>query len=298
MKKYLFIFLFLVTGFTSFGQKIHFSDTSDVWNMYFVSNNVIPQYGYSFSYSYKGNISYHNNKYNIMVNTNNKQVAYIREDTGKKQVYVKTPTINDTETLLYDYNLRLEDTIIYGSKVYHVTNLDTVLIDTIPYQTWVLQWDSASYVEQHYIIEGIGSIEGPLSLILQDDTTGHVFLKCFNHNGTTPALSHVVGLYFDNATSCNSTFGVGAGVKNVVNNNNTSLYPNPIDATSKIICSYSIPSGRLIINNDIGQTIVNTSFDNKDELPIGDKVHLPGIYFYRITDNQSGATYSGKFINR
>jgi hypothetical protein len=44
--------------------------------------------------------------------------------------------------------------------------------------------------------------------------------------------------------------------------------------------------------------VSNTLFANKTELLIVDKVTLPGIYYYRVTDNITGETFSGKFVRQ
>ena len=128
-------------------------------------------------------------------------------------------------------------------------------------------------------------------------------LLCFFNNGTKPLLSgsilaygldNSITIYFDNNADC--TLGV-VEITQKKDNTNT-LFPNPIDETSKIALPYNIPSGKITVCNDIGQTIFSNSFQNKEDILIGDKIHTPGMYFYLVIDNQSGSVFSGKFICR
>ena len=213
--------------------------------------------------------------------------------------------MHDTDTsemVLYDYSLQVGDTFRTPFSNHYVSDIDSVMINSNWYKVWSLvQCAPFTYIFGNYdVIEGIGCTFGidygitPLTF----SETG-TYLRCFANDGTNPALSTKVSGFFNNTTSCSSTFGVGVGVHNVESNSTTAtLFPNPIDESSKIVLPQTIQSGTLVILNGIGQTIVNTSFQNKDELVIGNVVNTAGIYYYRITDNQSGSVFSGKFMYR
>ena len=141
------------------------------------------------------------------------------------------------------------------------------------------------------VIEGIGCTDDPIFPLFPLNFEAGTQLFCFNTNSTTPTVSPKVSGYFDNTTSC--TLGVD---QITPKSKTTTIYPNPIDETSKIVFSNNISTGSVTVVNDIGQVVLNIPFQNKDDLLIGDKINVPGIYFYRVTDNNNGQVLSGKFV--
>jgi len=298
MKKTLLISLLIFLSISSFGQKIRFSDSTNRWLWYYVSTD-----GSGLVFLNNANYSYdtviHGTVYNYI-----SLGAYVREDTILRKVFAIYPISDPSDTsekLLYDFSLNVGDSFRNEYVVYYVSGIDSVLINTIWHKVWHLIYArsiTGLYISiDNDVIEGIGSTSYPLFPISPVTLIeGGDILTCFSTNGTTPPLSHKVGLYFDNATSCSLTFGLG--VNNVANRNkNASLFPNPINESSKIVLPYNITSGSLVIVNDVGQEIINMPFQNKEELLIGDQIKVPGIYCYRVRDNQSGATFSGKFVH-
>ncbi len=233
----------------------------------------------------------------------------VREDTIAKKVYGvylnAIGTITDSaEHVLYDYTLQVGDTFKRAYTVNHyVADIDSVLINSTWYKTWhlvptVIDTPVGQGAQNdYYVIEGIGCIQYPF--FPADPTTfeSSYALTCFSTNGTTPPLSQKVGPYFDNTSSCSLTFGLA--VNNVASTvKSTYLFPNPIDETSIIILPYIILSGIFTVQNDVGQIIINAPFQNKEEVLIGDKIHIPGIYYYRVTDNETGKMFPGKFVSQ
>jgi hypothetical protein len=297
MKNALLFALLLTLGFPSFGQKIHFTDTTNVWHGYIWDDWDIPYYSSPFTENYIGDTIIHGTAYKTL-NSFMLGVSYIREDTVSKKVYAIRPIAGtDTaEKLLYDYKLNVGDTFKTSSPFFYVTAIDSVIINSIWHKTWHFHSDFRDYD----VIEGIGSTICtclPLNTAIIGGEAA-INLTCFNNDGTTPPLSKKIGPYFDNTTSC-SVVLVPLSVNKTINKNElSSIFPNPIDETSKITLPYTISSGEISVSNDIGQTIINTSFQNKEELLIGDKIQTPGIYFYRVMDNQRGQVFSGKFMCR
>ena len=246
----------------------------------------------------------------------------VREDAGK--VYVIGAT-DSTERVLYDFNLGLHDTLrtVYPQDTYiaWVSQLDSTEL----YGTWYKVWhfngvdsnaDSLRPIVYN-VIEGIGCTNGPYypaspySVALFSDQ-----LLCFtNDMGFTTPFSNPVISYgnnytnpFDNYISCASFRTAPVVPPDTTtylstqhlfqNSNNVSVVPDPVNEHSRIMFPYAIQSGTLIILNELGQVVINVSFRNKDEVLIGDNIHVPGVYFYRVTDNQNGKGFSGKFVNR
>ncbi len=222
----------------------------------------------------------------------------IREDTVANKVFYTNGPTDNIDKVLYDYNLVVGDTI--GSAATRVSSMSSTIINGVTYKIWqISDLESPDY----YVIEGIGSTNGFDRPFTKIGLFASVQLTCFtNYNGhqalSQPVLSHGIiasqdDLNFDNAKTC------VLGVNEVASKNTTTtLFPDPIIETSKIVFPYTISSGSIVIVNDVGQSIINATIQNKDQWVIGDKIKVPGIYVYRVTDNQKGLVFSGKFVKQ
>ena len=305
MKHTLITVLFIAFSLASFAQKIYFTDSTNQWT-YYIHNcsgeTGITSTAYSDIYSGDsviGSTSYRR----LLHNTIGGGTIFVREDTISHKVYAWTGN-GTTDYLLYDYTLSTGDTFhVYpgapDNETYYVASMDSVRINALWYKTWHFKVAyGQDLIDSSYtVIEGIGSDFQPIFPVFLPNNVEHCFtLTCFHNNGTTSLVSPEVDGYFDNAGSCSLTF---TGVKNVSTQNNTAaIYPNPLDQTSKMVFSYSMRSGSLVVLNYIGQAIINTTFENTNELEIGSIVRLPGIYFYFVTDNASGQIFSGKMVTQ
>jgi hypothetical protein len=241
--------------------------------------------------------------------------GYVLEDTIAKKVYyryVNGIKIDTADRLLYDYNWVVGDTVnvhddfLFGQNTtFKIFKIDSTKIAGFWYKVWHFEGGLESHsisTQYHYnVIEGIGCTNGfsyPLAPNFEDETS--MMLLCFNHNGTHPILSNPVtawGLWerstisFENNISCTLS-----EVQILKTKETISIVPNPITVSSRLVLPTTITSGTLVIYNNVGQVIVNSTFQNKQELLIGDKITVPGIYFYRVSNFEQGITLSGKFV--
>ena len=308
MKKTILVALLILFVFSSFGQKIRFSDTTNRWHYYLWSDAVVPPISYPYIDAFTGDTVRHGIAYKKLNHLVAITIVYIREDTVANKVYaiMTVPPYNDTtEQLLYDYNLNAGDTFQNNHIRYTVTSKDSVTISALTYHTWHLHpfhVDSISmsfgFANDIDVIEGIGCVNDPCFPLKPFSFESITDLNCFSNRGATPPLSATVGPYFNNSTSCSLTFGLGVSNINSISYGST-IIPNPINSSSIITLPYKIATGSIIITNCIGQTVYNSIFQNNTELLIGDKVNVSGTYFYKVVDNSNGATYTGKFaLNR
>jgi hypothetical protein len=313
MKRTILITLFTLTCLYSFGQRIHFSDATNAWEI-----KNIDGHGDIFApgqLSYSGTATIGSQTYLILGGN------YIREDTTAKKVYMYCA--DSSEQVIYNYNSVRGDTLtiaLYTSSRYPlvmqswVVEMDSTKINNQWYKIWYFEGKLGNAVTDYFynytLIEGIGCMNGydlPGSDGLQNEYFSTMYLEqvvCFQNNGATYPLSNPASITytslpiynydFDNASSC----GMLRVNQASINNQTISLFPNPIDKSSKIVCSRNIQLGSLQVVNDIGQTIVNATFQNKKEILVGDLINTPGIYCYRVTDGQSGTVFTGKFIYR
>ena len=185
---------------------------------------------------------------------------------------------------------------------YWVDKIDSTNMDGIWYKVWHFIGGETDLKYHYNIIEGIGCTNGfeypayPSQL-----EHGSSQLVCFTNNGIHNSLAPAVTSWFINEWQTDNFDNSGCATLSVQKQNThdqVMVFPNPVNETSKLILPESLSSGTFIVQNTVGQTIVNTSFQNKKEILFGDQITIPGIYFYRLIDNQSKATYSGKFIYR
>ena len=302
MKKTLLLVLLFLASFSSFGQKIRFSDSTNKWLCWLLALQLAPPIIEPDTFTYSGTMVLNGMTYLKLIQNSNYCIGYFREDTTSKKVFIITlPLIDSNEYVLYDYTLQVGDTFKYPNTVSHyVSAIDSVTINGQWYKTWHLvptKDTTLGYgVQNDYdVIEGIGSIQFPLFPSNPTTFESSFVLTCFSNNNTTSPVNPKVGRIFNNTSSCDLTFGLKT-TNMTLQSNKPLVNPNPITESSKIQLPYSIPSGSLTITNTLGQITAQIAFQNKQELPIGDLIKAPGVYFYRVTDNSIGETYSGKFV--
>jgi hypothetical protein len=296
MKKAILILLLALATLSSFGQKIRFTDSTNVWTWY--------QFGcggddhvWKYVSRYGGDSTVNSTTYKKLYNYNiGLYPTLVREDTiTKKVIFLHT---DSTEKILYDYNLQMGDTFASIRTAHIVDSVDSVEINGIPYKYWHLHDTALSGLSpfaDYFFIEGVGCTNEPLYPINPYFFEDCFVLTCFTNKGTLPLLTHKVPPHFDNDTSCTLTFGLD--INNPARNKKVNLYPNPIDNSCKIVFLYNL-SGNILLLNSIGQIIVNLPFTNENELLIGDKITVSGLYYYRVTDEQNGKVFSGKFVRQ
>ncbi|HEY3370416.1 MAG TPA: T9SS type A sorting domain-containing protein [Prolixibacteraceae bacterium] len=287
MKTYLLIILILV-GFKLSAQTYHpFPTKNTIWTQMSPNPNYF-EHDIFHIYALKNNDTTINGKlYHKLYNsedttfTERELCGGIREENKKVYFYALTSltypreqTIPGTESLLYDFSLKVGDIItsdnfrLAGPNLF-VSNIDSILIGTeyrksitfynLPYLTWV---------------EGIGSLIGIITMNGLYPTSGGSMnnLICFRQNNEI--LYH--NSEYDDCFYKNDY--------NSINDNKLvkeiTIEPNPVLATCKV--SYSASYYRLEIVNLFG--IVVHKYDVIGQTStIVDRQGLPsGIYFIKL----------------
>lgn len=299
MKPALYTILFIFCSLHGQAQKIRFSDPGNKWLIHYLSIHIVAEYNYEISYS--GDTVIYGKTYR-------KQGGrYLRDDTIANTVLLRFPYYDTGEIVLYNYNWLPGDTVKYhlfgvpDSIAYVVDNLDSVQINSVWHKIWALKGRSPASVgyDSYFIIEGIGCTNGYFDHIERgiNSTTS---LMCFRNSGGTPILSHPVKMYtppyisgsrtFDNFSSCM------LGVESTDFQEKTaSLFPNPVNESSRILLPDNLQSGKLTVINATGQLMVATDFHNTKELMIWNKAYMPGVYYYIVTDSTTGHVLTGTF---
>lgn len=292
MKCLTLILVVLLLSISSFGQKIRFSDSTNVWHYNYFSSGILPAFYWSFSDIYTGDTAIGGRAYKQLWHNTSYETVFIREDTIMKKVYVIMPFFDTdtTEKLLYDYTLNVGDTFRNQFVSVYVGSIDSVLVGIRWHRVW--HFLHGSFSTSFTVIEGVGCISDPCAPIEPPPFEGGHLLTCFSTRGSTPLISPAFGpnyldinshyaYYFDNSTSCSYNFAelkISSFTKSGV-----TIYPNP--AQNEVNITSSSPITTLSITNLIGQQVYSRKY-NSEQLQI-DIADLPsGVYFIRINGTE------------
>ena len=281
-------------------QKIHFTDTSNVWFTHFNGDANNPG-NRPYTYKYVGDTSINSIEYK-MISCITEYASYqnmfasirycvIREDTLLKKVFV---LMNDTEQVLMDYNLAMGDTVLHvnsqhDTSKYFVSGIDSTIINSVYHKVWrfdnIFTHPVTSWAPYYYIIEGVGCSNGPLFIIWPLYFEGVENLNCFYNNGFCPLVSPSVQeltiqgwLTFDNQTSC--ILGINTTTQT---NTRIVISPNPTTISLDVITTNKITT--LVITNLLGQTVYAHEYNSQQvHVNVAD---LPkGIYFVKVNGGE------------
>ena len=201
---------------------------------------------------------------------NSVYVGCIRQDTAQRKVFFMPPNYSQ-DTLLYDFNLTIGDTLPSSwtnqNPSNYVSSVDSILIGTNYHKRfWISNRNDTNYVS---IIEGIGSSYGLLSPFFSNFNVSQIYniLICVTINNTT--------VYPDSLTTC----ALISNTSVIMNNYTISLFPNPFsdnliielsNADKAEITLYDITARKLI-----QQSFTNYAFINTSKL-------AKGIYIYEL----------------
>ena len=223
------------------------------------------------------------------------QNKFLRDDIEEKKVFMLDCTPYDsTEILLYDFDLQIGDTLLFGNMWQEnvVIMIDSVEIGSFYRKRFHIA--TASDTTQSYVtlIEGIGSSFG---LIAQLEPPFESFenLVCFTNNGeTTVNFYEGVPYPADTNARCDFPEPTIEILSNQIKPIN--LFPNPVSDVLFMDIPSNITKGQIKIYNSTKQ-LQSEYFCNpcsSNSLSIDE--FTPGIYYLVfINENQ---TYFGKFV--
>lgn len=299
MNKLVTVILILITGSANGQTSIYhpFPDSNVVWNFHYFMNcfaNGIGDQYYSITISGDTLInsqSYHKLSTPFVQSFSTGfcggvDIGYkgaIRQDTLNRKVFFIPPS-NNTEQLLYDFNMQVGDTVegiieSLSSPKDTVQSIDSVLIDGSYRKRWIIN----SCYEINFI-EGIGSIYG-----LFETSPGCIndlanfWITCFQQNEVT--------LYPNPSTNCELITSIKETFPKPIQ---ATVSPNPFHYSALLQLNSNFEKADIIIYNAFGaqvrqQNIISQMTTlNRDELS-------NGIYFYQIINNNR-RIHAGKFI--
>jgi hypothetical protein len=223
-----------------------------------------------------------------------KYIGAMRQDSTNKKVFFRSDTMS-TDTLLYNFNLKIGDTLSatylkLGSGMFNpvvVTNIKDTLINGIHHNRFIFNHSSI----YGNLIEGVGSDCGLFEMGAHFE--GGPSMNCFKTHDISPIQLIGVdthGNYHYGQYPCGYYFSISTGVRNEESGSfQFELSPNPstgliaINSSEKFQYSVYDVFGRLVLEStDINQrTFLNLSGYPK------------GIYFVR---GKAGGNFFSKKI--
>jgi hypothetical protein len=204
----------------------------------------------------------------------NRPSGAFREDTALRKVYY-VPKDSSNESLLYDFNLSVGDTLPLAYNNWDttitVTSIDSILMGSDYRKRFWLSIPSFNLPTGYgSLIEGMGSTFGFYDRIVTPFESGN-YLNCFTVNGQT--------IFLDSTGHCIHTLGISEI------NKNSSLLISPNPAHNKLNVECKLLNAELRIYDMMGRKVMNAEIGNS-KLEIGIDFP-PGIYFVRVSDGQN-----------
>ncbi|MCB0701033.1 MAG: T9SS type A sorting domain-containing protein [Chitinophagales bacterium] len=315
MKTFFLLPVVLLLYLGTSAQKVSFTDMSNKWyvmNVYNVAaqghtiHYKTERFFYTDSVQYKGHTYYEMSLYDGLSKFVRKGVALVRFDTAMNQVLGLDV---GTEYVLFDYNIKLGDTVTahyisydlpLGDSFYSrtvLTKIDSVLINNIYHKkyhmTGIPDTANPNLMGKGYVfVEGVGGMSYPIISaggnkdIYQFDKIQEYFM-CFRNNT-------VIG--YPIANSCDDTT---LSVEELVVSDMAEVYPQPTYDVAHIKLPKAIKAGTLVLYNGMGQIVKEEQFTGRVELTVNRPTSGTGVYFYRIlSDGDMPNRYSGRLLFR
>jgi hypothetical protein len=324
MKKLLLFFMLAAFCMDAHGQRIRLTDTTNTWRVY-CDGGGTDYYSVLYDYAFQGDTTMYAFTYKRLAGTSRvlfftpspttyvppAGTYYLREDTIANMVWCRSSKVNGLQTdtaehLIYNAAWTVNDTL--RSKVFQGYPRDGWYISGIDSTQMAGQWYKVFKVTStyfgppntayFYIVEGMGATAGP-GYAFTGGYAGeyNIQLQCFYNNGSKPELNPATTNLFEHANGTFSNAGpCNLAVNELQNEGSSFLSPNPANSSSKIVLSHSILEGRLIIYNSSGQAVSNTAISNTATVPLPAVLSIPGMYFYRVTNQKDGLSYTGRFV--
>jgi hypothetical protein len=202
--------------------------------------------------------------------------AGLRQDIPNKKVFITSSTNSDT--LLYDFNLQLGDTLpqTYLQNGWPqpsiVTQIDSILIGIQYHKSFLLNfWTAEPFTKT--LIEGVGS-GGRLNSVYSFFESGPKTV-CFNNNQiATPCIWGSCSLY-SNVISVNEIDPISK----------YKISPNPFSSQTVLETASQFHNATLTIYDSFGQTKKMTNNLSGQKITLN-RDNLPsGLYFIRLTQD-------------
>ena len=289
-----FILLFCLYAFVTVSKAqsyTPFPENVAVWDVYFQPSEPDPRIQDFTRYLMKGDTTINNITYNKVYSFayqihyppqpivfKQKEAFGIRQDVAKKKVYRSVVINNKTiDTLLYDYDLKIGDTVPVSFTTGNQTIPQTVVsIDSITFHGKKYRRFNLNTMISAALIEGVGSADGLVE----------------PHYGHFEAANILED--FCNSDHSDCTIPLALVVKEEQKNQlSVDVFPNPFSDKLTIRFNDTNEKYNITLIDLLGKEIRKFDFIGK-ELSIPKGEMKSGVYFLKITNEN--AIYTQKII--
>jgi type IX secretion system substrate protein len=214
---------------------------------------------------------------------NNIYSGSFRQDTAQRKIFFIPPGFTQ-DTLLYDFNLNVGDTLPPSWTNYYPSNyvisIDSILVGGFYHKRF--QLSSSAFPNEVAIIEGIGNSLGLLSPLYSNINVSNFYnmLLCVTVNS--------IPVYPDTSTVCN----LASQINDVSYNLSFSIIPNPFSEKLNIKLN-NFTTAEVVLYDITSRKILQQKFTNSVSL---NTIELAkGIYLYEVR-NKNGVIKKGKVV--
>ncbi|MBL0308440.1 MAG: T9SS type A sorting domain-containing protein [Bacteroidetes bacterium] len=261
--------------------------------------------------------------------------GYMREDTVLRRVYFRDD-YDTTESLLYDFSLKVKDTIslrfkrsslaYYPNGTYRVDSIKSFTIFSIQYRTFFLRNHNAPYSRTLVWLEGTGHLGNPVITYVRNDGScggglcneGPFYeISARDYGSEVLCFSHNQKVYFNDCSyqqavliwdncfhfvdSCNYGSACGA-IHEIGSLKSLDISPNPSDGKITLQFDVSESSEFEIILHALDGRTVSGNY-NLGRLSAGlqsrslNFAHLPAGLYLLECRNQEGSVFKKLVVN-
>jgi hypothetical protein len=221
----------------------------------------------------------------------NKRVYYYSIDS-LTCLYLPMPV--DSEIILYDFNLKLGDTITYpkfrvrlpGKLI--LNKIDSMIIDNEYREVYTFGYPAGDIIKEAQWIEGIGCLRGlfaDIGYIFDNDMKSDLICFIQDHN----VLYHFY--YYYNYQCYNKN---PDAVQLIRSSSKIKIIPNPV-CTSALIEFEKPEYQKLIISDQSGKKLMEYNLEGKQSIVIDKGELLDGLYLLSVYD-KAGTIQTLKII--
>jgi hypothetical protein len=225
----------------------------------------------------------------------NADLFFVREDTIANKVYYRSFNSLDTsENILYDFNLKIGDTIRPLGARYGVLdsvyNVDSVWINLRKYKIFSMTPSKKTGGIPYTVIEGIGCTNGPTFPVSNNGCVEfQQSLVCFSRSGYYPAVNAAInycGRYPYRSNFVNSV-GCALGTYNISKEEATfTILPNPANDYIEITSTGKLePNTFFSVYDAGGRCVTHTMGISQNTTTINTSLLNDGLFMVIIQNN-------------
>jgi hypothetical protein len=208
-------------------------------------------------------------------------LAFFIRSAGKK-MYFHNLGISSPDTLLYDFNLKVGDTLPASYNNTSLNIIKVIAIDSInTFNGWMKRFQLNGNTVSTHLIEGMGHYQGLIEPIYPNVMSCGWTLQCYSQNNSA--------YYPSSGPSCL----LSTGIKEISKPLNPIIYPNPSEGKYQILLPEFSTNSKIEIYNSIGQ-LVRSFVPQSETIELDIQKEKAGVYFLKYISN--GETKSVKLI--